>query len=72
MSFHKRDGLNDAQRWIIRYAGRHNGYDAFFIQSTNMEFLTLEGETVKLNRPLSEGAYWHIRSGSALPTDLIK
>ena len=72
LKFGNKDRLTNSQRWIVRYVGTHGGYHAYFIQNTNMEFLTLSGQTVKLERALTEGAYWHIRRGPSLPTDLIK
>jgi hypothetical protein len=66
------DELTDSQRWIVRYAGLYKGYHAFFIQNTKMEFLTLEGNVIKISRPISSGAYWHIHAGPVFPTDQIK
>ena len=66
--------FGDSNRWIVRYAGFHNGYQAFYIQRNDMGFLTVNPDTgvLSVQRTLTAGAHWCIKRGPAIPTDRIR
>ncbi|REJ69703.1 MAG: hypothetical protein DWQ31_03630 [Planctomycetota bacterium] len=68
---------NWSSKWRIRYAGKHNGYDAFVVQTvaelgtSDMKFLSLDPVTRRpqLSRELDDTGYWFLDVVSDLPTD---
>ena len=65
--------------WMIRYAGKHNGFDSYYIQSQgrskgefDMAFLTVDdGGLLKVVSDPVSGSNWMMRRTPQLPTEVI-
>jgi len=64
--------------WLVRYAGKFNGWDAYFIQTLaesaggfDMSFVTVDPVTkaVTLSTKPTAGSYWHLADTSDLPAE---
>jgi hypothetical protein len=63
--------------WSIKYAGKYQGWDSFYIQSlaengvTDMKFLVIDGETgaLSLSDELQAGMNWTIKTPGDLPAE---
>jgi|GEM_PF-1631727 hypothetical protein len=64
--------------WLVRYAGKYNGWDAYFIQTLaettggfDLSFVTVDPATkaITLSPTPTPGSYWHIADTSDLPAE---
>jgi hypothetical protein len=64
--------------WLVRYAGKYNGWDAYFIQTLaetpagfDLGFVTVDPATkaIGLSAKPTAGSYWHIAYTSDLPAE---
>ena len=70
----------DTTNWLIRYAGKFWGYDAYVIQHLtytrggfDMMFLSVDPDTYQpvLRRKLNDTSYWFIKAADDLPTNIL-
>lgn len=73
---HDRETTN----WLIRYAGKHYGFDAYIIQclahnpgGNDFNFLSVDPNTgvPQLTKKLNETSYWFFGKVEDLPTEII-
>ena len=71
-------GETAASYWLVRYAGKYNGWDAYFIQTLaetddgrDLSFVTVDPATkeIVLSAKPTPGRYWHIAPTSDLPAE---
>jgi hypothetical protein len=71
-------GETPSSYWLVRYAGKYNGWDAYFIQTLaespagfDMAFVSVDPTTkaIGLSAKPSAGSYWHIAYTSDLPAE---
>lgn len=72
------EGETPTSYWLVRYAGKYNGWDAYFIQTLaeteggfDMSFVTVDPATknIVLSAKPTAGSYWHIAPTSDLPAE---
>jgi hypothetical protein len=71
-------GEIDSSYWLIRYAGKYNGWDAYFLQTlaetdagVDLAFLTADPATgvVDLSATPTPGSFWHMTFAPDLPAE---
>lgn len=71
-------GETPTSYWLVRYAGKYNGWDAWFIQTLaatddgrDLSFITVDPATknIVLSAKPTAGSYWHIANTSDLPAE---
>lgn len=69
----------EAVKWLVRYAGRFQGYDAYYIQllgktsgGYDLSYLGVdETGAVKLQRDVTDAVRWRMRPTPDLPSEVI-
>ncbi|MCO6457561.1 MAG: hypothetical protein J5I93_19850 [Pirellulaceae bacterium] len=67
-------------KWLVRYAGRFEGYDAWYIQllgetagGFDLSYLAVDAMgQVRLERELSPSVHWRLRPSPDLPSEVIR
>jgi len=71
---------DDTTQWVIRYAGKHGGYDAYHVQNLGrakgrgMSYLAIDEATgeIMLSKSRIASANWHMRGAPSLPTEVLR
>jgi hypothetical protein len=67
-------------KWLVRYAGRFQGYDAYYVQllgktegGFDLSYLGVdENGAVKLQREATDAVQWRLRPTPDLPSEVIR
>jgi hypothetical protein len=67
-------------KWLIRYAGYFQGYDAYYVQllgktegGFDLSYLAVDAAgAVVMQRDVSDAINWRVRRGPALPAEVIR
>lgn len=70
----------EAAKWLVRYAGRFQGYDAYYLQllgktsgGFDLSFLAVDDDgAVTLQRDPTDTVHWRMRPSPDLPSQVIR